>query len=503
MSTPISGYSHSAHSARRGRHVLCRVLPRTQGQAPPAPPQLYKFDGSTWTLLEDPNAGTTRTFGLGGVSVSGTGASTRIALGVTDSWGDYSDLPNVQLSDDDGKTWREIDATMPHTPAGDPFWGWLDDVEIDPSNSDHVMYVHGGGVWETRNASSSTPSWNEAANYRGDRYPRPCHPARRGAVHRDRQFGRHRHLGGHGPRDKADPDAGHRMEQRLRRRHGRGPTRSTSPAWASSSAPVPPSASGLATAARPGRRSPPSLPAARRTRQPGGKHRRHRAQQGGLGARLLGAVLHHDNGATWVPTNLPPVSTIYTRGYQLAADRKNPNKVYAYDSGGNWWGPTPGKVYVSTDGGHTFTLCQSPVIAALAPNYFLNTSLVVNPNVEGDLWLADGNAVYHSLDSGATWTKLSQFASITGRNPWPDLQGATLVALGKAAPGATYSAAVYVVGAVNGVWGVYRSDDAGVTWTRFNDDAHQFGGIGAMAADQNIYGRIYVGGSGRGVLYSY
>ena len=55
---------------------------------------------------------------------------------------------------------------------------------------------------------------------------------------------------------------------------------------------------------------------------------------------------------------------------------------------------------------------------------------------------------------------------------------------------------------MNGVWGVYRSDDAGVTWTRFNDDAHQFGGIGVMAADQNIYGRIYVSGTGRGMLYS-
>ena len=108
-----------------------------------------------------------------------------------------------------------------------------------------------------------------------------------------------------------------------------------------------------------------------------------------------------------------------------------------------------------------------------------------------------------SVDSGATWTKLSQFASITGSNAWPDVQGATVVALGKAATGAAYSAAVYVVGVVDGVWGVYRSDDAGATWARFNDDAHQFGGIAVMAADQNSYGRIYVGGSGRGVLYSY
>jgi xyloglucan-specific exo-beta-1,4-glucanase len=76
------------------------------------------------------------------------------------------------------------------------------------------------------------------------------------------------------------------------------------------------------------------------------------------------------------------------------------------------------------------------------------------------------------------------------------------VALGKAAPGATYSAAVYVVGVINGVWGVHRSDDGGATWTRFNDDAHQFGGIGPIAADQGLYGRLYVAGNGRGLLFS-
>jgi len=79
---------------------------------------------------------------------------------------------------------------------------------------------------------------------------------------------------------------------------------------------------------------------------------------------------------------------------------------------------------------------------------------------------------------------------------------ASIVALGKPKPGATYSAAVYVVGVINGVWGVYRSDDGGATWIRHNDDAHQYAGVGVMAADQNAYGRIYAGGSCRGVLYS-
>jgi hypothetical protein len=67
-----------------------------------------------------------------------------------------------------------------------------------------------------------------------------------------------------------------------------------------------------------------------------------------------------------------------------------------------------------------------------------------------------------------------------------DVQGASVIALGKAKDGAPYSAAVYVVGVINGVWGVHRSDDGGATWTRFNDDAHQFGGIGVIAADQNL-----------------
>jgi len=81
-------------------------------------------------------------------------------------------------------------------------------------------------------------------------------------------------------------------------------------------------------------------------------------------------------------------------------------------------------------------------------------------------------------------------------------KGASIIALGKAKSGAAYTAAVYVVGTMNGVWGIYRSDDAGATWARFNDDAHQFGGIGVMAADWNTYGRIYVNGAARGLLYS-
>ena len=65
-----------------------------------------------------------------------------------------------------------------------------------------------------------------------------------------------------------------------------------------------------------------------------------------------------------------------------------------------------------------------------------------------------------------TWTKLGVFASTNGT------PGATVIALGRAPAGSSYSAAVYVEGTLNGVWGIYHSDDGGATWARFNDDAH-------------------------------
>ncbi|MDR6842660.1 sialidase family protein [Pseudoxanthomonas sacheonensis] len=500
VSVPISGY-HIPHMVRAADGVFYVVFTKETGPGAGGPARLYKFDGNNWTLLKDPNSGGTGTgLGLGGVSVSGTGTSTRIALGVTNSWGNYSGQQAIQWSVDGGKTWREIAATMPRTPADGAFWGWPDDVEIDPLNPDRVLHVHGGGIWETRNASSTTPSWTEAIDGIEETAVLGVATPPAGATYTVINT-----MG----------DVGTWVHTNLATKPTLTPATGWSNGFAADMAWSDPqymatigvvlgnstsygvwSGDGGKTWAKFA-----TYPTGVAENKGGEASIAITARNKAVWAPGYSVPSYTtDNGATWVPTNLPAINSIFPRAYHLVADRKNPNKVYAYDSGGHWWG-TPGKVYVSTDGGHTFTLSQGSVAAGLAPNYFANTSLAVNPNAEGELWLADGNAVYHSVDSGATWKKLSQFASIMGSNPWPDVQGATLVALGKAAPGVAYSASVYVVGVVNGVWGVYRSDDAGVTWTRFNDDAHQFGGIGVMAADQNLYGRIYVSGTGRGLLY--
>jgi hypothetical protein len=474
------------------------VFTKDAGPGAGGPARLYKFDGSTWTLLksEDPNGGTN--FGLGGVSVQGSGATTRIALGVTNSWGNWSGQQIVQLSDNAGLTWREIEAQTP----GDTASGWVDDVEIDPSNRDHILHVHGGGVIETRNASSLTPTWKGSVEGIEEIAVQALVTPPAGAPYL---------------LVNSSGDVGAWVHTNL----ATTPTLNPGTGWSNANAadlawsdPLYIASGGVINssgAAYGAWSGDGGKTWANFATLPSGAASNTSSESGiAVTARnnLVWAPANSvpsyttNNGASWVTTNLPALAAVgWNRGYRLATDRKNPNKVYAYDSGGAWWA-SAGKVYVSSDGGHSFALSQGSVSAGLAPKGWWTTSMAVNPNVEGDLWLADGNAVYHSVDSGASWSKLATFASVWSGNPWPDLQGASAVALGKPKAGGAFPAAVYVVGTIGGVWGVYRSDDGGTSWKRHNDDAHQFGGIGVMAADQNTYGRIYVSGTGRGLLYS-
>jgi hypothetical protein len=52
--------------------------------------------------------------------------------------------------------------------------------------------------------------------------------------------------------------------------------------------------------------------------------------------------------------------------------------------------------------------------------------------------------------------------------------------------------------------GIYRSTDAGASWIRINDDAHQFGGPGNgqfVNGDMNTEGVVSMSTVGRGVVY--
>jgi photosystem II stability/assembly factor-like uncharacterized protein len=107
---------------------------------------------------------------------------------------------------------------------------------------------------------------------------------------------------------------------------------------------------------------------------------------------------------------------------------------------------------------------------------------------EGDLWLATSSGLFHSTDSGASFTNVGT------------VQQAFNLGFGKPAPWSKFPA-LYLSGQVNNVLGIFRSTDAGATWVRINDDHHQWGAVFPLTGDPRIFGRVYIGTNGRGIIY--
>jgi hypothetical protein len=73
------------------------------------------------------------------------------------------------------------------------------------------------------------------------------------------------------------------------------------------------------------------------------------------------------------------------------------------------------------------------------------------------------------------------------------------VGIGKAAPGAQYPT-VFLSGQVDGTKGVFRSTDEGSHWVRVSDDDHQYGIVNVVEGDPRVFGRVYLGPGGRGIV---
>jgi photosystem II stability/assembly factor-like uncharacterized protein len=175
-----------------------------------------------------------------------------------------------------------------------------------------------------------------------------------------------------------------------------------------------------------------------------------------------------DKGASW--SRVDGLGT----GAVVVADRSSARTFYSLSGG---------TLYAATDGGARFTARATGLPAG---------RLTAVPGVAGDLWIAGGaEGLLHSTDGGRTFTTLKTVRS------------ASALGFGKAAPGASYQA-LYLIGTVKDVTGVFRSTDKGATWLRVNDKAHQWGaigGVGVITGDPDTYGRVYVGTNGRGLQY--
>ncbi|MEJ2045943.1 MAG: RICIN domain-containing protein [Reinekea sp.] len=501
------------HMVRAEDGALYVPFTTNPGPGSGAPSSLYKFDGNgTWTKLTSSSDGD-YFGGIGGLSVYGSGSSTKIAFGVSGTWGDSSWIQVAMRSDDGGETWTEFGRSGDESGSNDyhdasgtteadkpSYWGWIDDLDIDPFNPDHISYVTGGGIWSTKDGfSAQYPSWDfdvhgieEMVNL-DMKAPPPDASYILASTHGD--------IGAYVHTSLTDGEEANKVET-FGFSNGTGIDIAwRKPAYIAAVATVKEKIDGKQQSVSRGAYTTDSGASwTRFSGYPSFANKSNDSTKMAVTADAKNLIWSSgrqipqystDNGATWTSTNLP--SPDWT--YHIAADRQNPKKVYAFDHGGNWWyASNSARFYYSLDGGHTFTASSQ----TWDPKGFNETDLEVNPFTEGDVWLADGDNLWHSKDSGATWTKLTSMATV-GSEP-TSKHGAIDVALGAPAKGASYSASVFFVGTINGTDGVYQSDNEGKTWTRINDDNHSYGGINRIVADTKMYGRVYL--AARGMHYN-
>lgn len=196
-----------------------------------------------------------------------------------------------------------------------------------------------------------------------------------------------------------------------------------------------------------------------------------------------GAVYYSTNrGASWsastgAPTGSVNAIDVWSKDFSIAADCVDGNTFYIYKTG---------FLYASTDGGATWTQKNSTAI----PNKNSYLFVAARPGVNGEVWVSlDGNGLYRTTNGGTTFSKITALTT------------STAFAFG-APPTGSSIPAVYSYGTLGGVKGMYRSTDLGVNWDQIDNGTQKFpAGVKALAGDKTVFGRIYVGTGGRGVLY--
>ena len=180
-------------------------------------------------------------------------------------------------------------------------------------------------------------------------------------------------------------------------------------------------------------------------------------------------------GNSWTQSTGVPANAI------VESDRVNPQKFYAY---------TGGRFYVSTNGGAAFT--QTAATGLPASDQPCTSRRC--PAAEGDIWLAGGDTAAGCGTRPTRAPASPRLSTVTDGGQHRLRQG---------------GARPDVPGAVPGRHGRRRSractapTTPAPDWVRINDDAHQYGNTGeAITGDPRIYGRVYLGTNGRGILYA-
>lgn len=431
---------------------------------------VWKYDlwHGAWTNVTPVAPGKT-TFGYGAVALDAAHPAT-VMVTTMDRWSTGDD---IYRSTDGGATWKSVlskssadDSLSPWLKFHSPELGWwMGSLAIDPFDSGHVLYGTGTTIW-----ASSDVAGIDAG--------RSVHWA----------------VGALGIEEcavlgLASPPAGAHLLSAVGDLGGfRHDSLTASPPAGVMSNPI----FGNTTSIDYAERNPALVV---RVGTSSGKRGAH-SQDGGAtwtpfatepaGSGGSGTVAVSADGASWVwaatnaavsySTNLGlawTASVGLPAGAAPVAGRANPGEFYAFDAGS-------GRVFASTDSGATFS-ARATVVSG-------SSVLRAPPGIEGDLWLTNTSGLYHSTDSGATFVRLTS------------VDQAYALGFGKAFTDGGYPA-LYLAGQVSGVQAVFRSDDTGATWVRISDSRHQYGWIAPVTGDPRIYGRVYLGTNGRGVVY--
>ena len=456
---------------------------------------VYRFEpqSGTWTDITPLKPGGADKFGYGGLSLDASRPGT-LLVAALDRWTAGGE---VFRSTDRGKTWQPLMAKAELDSGGAPYVQghkpkldapqWVGDIAIDPFDSRRAMLVTGGGVWATddltaadgqrpthwtfRNRNleetavsaivsppSGAPLLSSIGDVCGFRHDKLDESPARGSFE-------HPSCASGSAVEFAE------LKPSLVVRAGSYP-------WDGSKGPRGAiSSDGGATWTPFGAEPPGSAGSGNVILTAGGEAILWAARD----ARVAYSA---DRGAGWVvaaglpePAKVPDWAPL---NLKLAADRVNGKKVYAFDA-------LTGNAYASSDGGLHFGLAAHGL--PTLPDYeLIAASLRAVPGFEGDVWLTIGKQLLRSTDA------TQSFGPIAG------VDAAYAVGFGHAAPGQKYPA-VYLSGKVAGVEGVFRSDDGGGSFARINDDAHQYGGVQLIIGDPRVYGRAYITGHGRGILY--
>jgi photosystem II stability/assembly factor-like uncharacterized protein len=395
--------------------------------------------------------------------------------------GNYNPADRILRSTDAGKTWAILHPNDHRDNASAKYAEslgihWLGDLQINPKNRDEAMFTTGYGLYRTTNLSAAEPTWtffNEGFEQSAvlELFSPPAGPVHLLSAIGDRDGYRHDDF------DQSPAIGLHGQNNGL----NRGTSDDLDVAW-----------------------NDPNL-CVRTVRQ------------------KPFVQWSSDNGITWRPLGDPAASAgresttaisgdgtrvVFSTGRAIQFSKRDGDAWSAWQPSR---GDASGKVLVdlgdhttfyaygesglsrSTDGGATW----ARVIDKLPARF--NWVRAV-PDHAGHLIASAGEdyvrdrvvpseGVWRSTDGGATWTRLAKDV----------VTAANAVGIGAPPPGKNYPA-LFVQGTAGGLTGYFRSDDEGATWVRISDDAHQYGTILVIQGDPRVFGRLYVGTNGRGIV---